>query len=114
MVTPEDRSVTTPTPAQIAERYGRWLDNIGFHGSDTSAPVVMLKSYLALCERVRALEEGLGEFCLAAECAAGCDEGVTEDDATSEIMSAMGSPMTVAYTRARASLIDSQTETTHD
>lgn len=47
------------------------------------------------------LRVALKEFCTAAECAAGCNEGGSEDEATSEIMSAMGSAMTVAYNRAR-------------
>lgn len=42
------------------------------------------------------------EFCLAMEYAAGCDEGVDEDTAASEIMSWAGSPMAVVYTKARA------------
>lgn len=43
----------------------------------------------------------LRDFCLAAECAAGCAEGVTPDIARDEILSSMGSPMAVAYVNAR-------------
>lgn len=53
---------------------------------------------------MRALVE---EFCLAMEYAAGCDEGVDEDTAASEIMSWAGAPMSVAYTKARAALTPS-------
>lgn len=54
--------------------------------------------------RVAALEEGLRDFCLSAECAAGVDEGASEDVAESEIMSFAGSALAVSYSKARALL----------
>ena len=54
--------------------------------------------------RVAALEEGLRDFCLSAECAAGVDEGASEDVEESEIMSFAGSALAVSYSKARALL----------
>lgn len=59
---------------------------------------------LKLRARVAALEEGLRDFCLSAECAAGVDEGASEDVAESEIMSFAGSALAVSYSKARALL----------
>lgn len=58
----------------------------------------------SLIASLKAAREALEDFCLSAECAAGCDEGVSPDTASSEIMSAMGSAMSVSYDRARQSL----------
>lgn len=55
----------------------------------------------AMVERMR---EALEDFCKAAEYSAGCDEGVTPDTASSEIMSWAGSWMASAYDKGRAAL----------
>ena len=50
------------------------------------------------------LVEALRDFCISAECAAGCVEDVTEDDAYSEILSFAGSALGVSYLNARKAL----------
>lgn len=50
------------------------------------------------------LVEALRDMCAAAEYWAGCDEGVTPDAATSEIMSAGGAWPSVSYGNAHALL----------
>ena len=59
---------------------------------------------------VPAMVQGYRDLVLSLECAAGCDEGVSEDVAATEILSAMGSAVAVAYCNARAILarIDGQ------
>jgi hypothetical protein len=50
------------------------------------------------------LREALEEMCAAAEYWAGCDEGCSPDEASSEIMSSGGAMPSLAYDRARAAL----------
>lgn len=73
-------------------RRGRWLTKGEEDRIDLAA------------DELSALRELVAEICEAMECAAGCDEGVDEDTAASEIMLWAGSPMVVAYTKARAIL----------
>jgi len=50
------------------------------------------------------LRAALKDFCKSAECAAGCDESVSQDEAYSQILSFAGSALAVSYARARAAL----------
>ncbi|WP_311270880.1 hypothetical protein [Sphingobium sp. WCS2017Hpa-17] len=58
----------------------------------------------ALLDELERKTKALEEFCQSAECAAGCDEGCSEDDAYSEILSFAGSALAVSYAAARAAL----------
>lgn len=49
-------------------------------------------------------ERKLEDMCASLECAAGCDEGVAEDQAYSEILSWGGSAVASSYASARAFL----------
>lgn len=104
----------TPVPAAVEERageakhvIGRLLaeTHYGNHALVSAADVNALTAALTNAQPIRAgVREALGDFCLSAECAAGVNEGATEDEAASEIMSSMGSAMAVSYTNARAAL----------
>lgn len=47
------------------------------------------------------LLEALEDFCLSAECAAGCDESASDDEMYSEILSFGGSTLASSYSTAR-------------
>jgi hypothetical protein len=55
-------------------------------------------------EQIPAMVQGYRDLKVNLECAAGCDEGVTPDQADSEIMSWGGSVMVSAYRNACAIL----------
>lgn len=55
-------------------------------------------------DTITAMRSLIADLCEAMEYAAGCDEGVDQDTAASDVMSWAGSPMAVAYTNARAAL----------
>lgn len=49
----------------------------------------------------KGLLAALEDFCMSAECAAGCDEGVSEDVAYSEVLSFGGSALASSYMKAQ-------------
>jgi hypothetical protein len=53
---------------------------------------------------VERYRKALETMCLAVEYSAGCDEGITPDEASSEIMSYAGAYLATAYDEARAAL----------
>ncbi len=81
----------------ISGRLRRWCMNTGFDGGPNSPPVLA-------ANHIDALEKALTDLCAAMEYWAGCDEGVTPDVATSEIMSAGGAWPANAYGKGRAAL----------
>lgn len=69
-------------------------------GQDDGHPVVQAFArhrLTALADAERKLED----MCASLECAAGCDEGVTKDQAYSEILSWGGSAVASSYASAR-------------
>ncbi len=93
-------------PDDLVARLRRQADNdretLRYQGGGGTTPMLCERA----ADRIERLVAALGDMCLSAECAAGCDEGIAPDAAHSEILSAFGSAMAASYSAARATLAD--------
>ncbi len=101
-----DVTNTQPTPiAEVTQADKAWADRIMAveHPNNHAAYEYALAEVMA-AHRLTALadaERKLEDMCASLECAAGCDEGVTKDQAYSEILSWGGSAVASSYASAR-------------
>lgn len=95
-----DWAIIAPDKAIVAECFEvvDWAEN----GVDFDTRPVEANARLIAASPT--LLEALQDFCLSAECAAGCDEGVDPDTAYSEILSFAGSALASSYDKARAAI----------
>jgi tetratricopeptide (TPR) repeat protein len=111
----EALAVTQTDRDAAADFYGKYLARAGevpveaafrFGQVDESPLIQAFSRHRIASAQVKAgaLREALEDFCKSAECAAGCSEGVSQDDAYSEILSFAGSALAASYARARAAL----------
>lgn len=103
-----DRMVSRADAKMIAETCGDLADKVLHWKERALAAEEGLRKFASEIYQPRVedarLREALEEMCAAAEYWAGCDEGCSPDEASSEIMSSGGAMPSLAYDKAHAAL----------